>query len=297
MVISMLEIPESLTIAGQLNETVQGKRIVEVEAAHTPHSFAWYSGEPGFYSEVMEGREIGVSVGIGSMVEIALGPKHPKMVHLKCGVSEAENSRKYSFIAGDGATIRYFEPGQPLPERYQTRITLEDGSSVICTIRMYGSMSLVQPEVFDNPYYLAAKKKPLPNTKNFTYSYFRGLFDEVSGTMSMKAFLATQQRIPGLGNGVLQDILLEAGLHHKRKIGSLTEVQRRRIYDTVVETLRKMTAGGGRDTEKDLFGKAGGYHTLLSQRAAGRPCPYCGTEIRKANYLGGTVYFCPTCQV
>ncbi len=37
----MIEIPESLTIAKQLNETVQGKKIVEMEAAHTPHSFAW----------------------------------------------------------------------------------------------------------------------------------------------------------------------------------------------------------------------------------------------------------------
>ncbi len=281
----MLEIPESLTIAKQLNETIQGKRILEVEAAHTPHSFAWYSGEPGFYSEIMEGREIGVSEGIGSMVEISLASKHP-------GTKNAE----YSFLAGDGATIRYFAPGEPLPEKYQARITLEDESNVVCSIRMYGTLFLVRPELFDNPYYLAAKEKPRPNTEDFTYGYFRGLFDQVSGTLSMKAFLATEQRIPGLGNGVLQDILLEAGLHPKRKIGSLTEAQRRRTYDALLETLQNMTAGGGRDTEKDLFGRKGRYHTLLCQRAAGKPCPYCGTEIGKANYLGGSIYFCPACQ-
>ena len=291
MAINMLEIPESLTIAGQLNETIQGKRILEVEAAHTPHSFAWYSGEPGFYAEIMEGREIGVSVGIGSMVEISLGSKRQRTEN-----PGAENHWEYIFLMGDGATIRYFEPGEPLPERYQTRITLEDDSSVVCSIRMYGTMLLVRPELFDNPYYLAAKRKPLPNTEDFTYSYFKGLFDEVTGNLSMKAFLAAEQRIPGLGNGVLQDILLEAGVHPKRKIGSLTEAQRRRVYDAVQETLRKMTAGGGRDTEKDLFGRKGRYHTMLCQRAAGKPCPYCGTEIRKANYLGGTIYFCPMCQ-
>ena len=112
----MLEIPESLTIAAQLNDTVKGKKIVEVEAAHTPHSFAWYSGEPAFYSQVMEGREIGLSEGIGSMVEISLG--------------------EYCFLVGDGGTIRWFEPGGQLPERYQTRITLEDESSLVCSIRM-----------------------------------------------------------------------------------------------------------------------------------------------------------------
>ena len=272
----MIEIPESLVIARQLNETVKGKRILEVEAAHTPHSFAWYSGEPKRYSEIMEGREVGATVGIGSMIEIPLG--------------------NYSFIVGDGANLRYLTAEEKLPERYQTRITFEDESHLVCTVQMYGAMFLVEPDKYDNPYYLVAKEKPLPNTDDFTYRYFRSLFDEVSGSLSMKEFLATKQRIPGLGNGVLQDILLEAGLHPKRKIGTLTEAQRKRIYDVVIGTLEKMTIEGGRDTEKNLFGMPGGYQTKLSKKTVGKPCPYCGSLIQKANYLGGTVYFCPMCQ-
>ena len=272
----MLEIPESLTIARQINESIRGKRIREAEAAHTPHSFAWYSGEPQFYSDVMEGREIGEAKGIGSMIEISLGD--------------------YSFLVGDGTNVRYFAPGEKLPERYQTRITFEDESSVVCTIQMYGAMFLVQPDSYDNPYYLVGKSKPMPNTEDFTYAYFKQLFEDLSGTVSMKAFLATGQRIPGLGNGVLQDILLEAGLHPKRKIGGLTEGQKRRIYDAVCGTLEKMTIAGGRDTEKDFFGRPGGYQTMLSKKTVGKPCPYCGNEIQKASYLGGTVYFCPVCQ-
>ena len=272
----MIEIPESLVIARQLNETVKGKRILEVEAAHTPHSFAWYSGEPKRYSEIMEGREVGAAVGIGSMIEIPLG--------------------NYSFIVGDGANLRYLTAEEKLPERYQTRITFEDESHLVCTVQMYGAMFLVEPDQYDNPYYLVAKEKPLPNTDDFTYRYFRSLFDEVSGSLSMKEFLATKQRIPGLGNGVLQDILLEAGLHPKRKIGTLTEAQRKRIYDVVIGTLDKMTIEGGRDTEKNLFGMPGGYQTKLSKKTVGKPCPYCGSLIQKANYLGGTVYFCPMCQ-
>lgn len=272
----MLEIPESLTIARQINESIQGKRILEAEAAHTPHSFAWYSGEPDFYSRIMEGCEIGEATSLGSMIEISLGD--------------------YSFIVGDGTNVRYFAPGEKLPERYQTRITFEDESSVICTIQMYGAMFLVQPHSYDNPYYLVGKSKPMPNTEDFTYAYFKQLFENLSGTVSMKAFLATEQRIPGLGNGVLQDILLESGLHPKRKIGGLTEGRKRRIYDAVCGTLEKMAAAGGRDTEKDFFGRQGGYRTMLSKKTVGKPCPYCGNEIQKANYLGGTVYFCPMCQ-
>ena len=272
----MIEIPESLTIAGQLNDTVRGKRILEAEAAHTPHSFAWYKGDPAFYSDIMSGREVGQAAGIGSMIEIPLGD--------------------YSFIAGDGANIRYLAPGEKLPERYQTRITFEDESHLICTVQMYGAMFLVQPDKFQNPYYVVAKEKPLPGTEDFTYGYFKELRQAVLGTLSMKAFMATEQRIPGLGNGVLQDILLEAGVHPKRKIGTLTESHWKKIYEAVTGTLEKMTAAGGRDTEKNLFGEKGGYQTMLSKRTVGKPCPYCGNIIQKASYMGGTVYFCPMCQ-
>lgn len=67
----MIEIPESLTLARQLNEAVKGREIVQAEAGHTKHSFAWYYGEPSAYAEVMEGQRIGESAGIGSMVEMA----------------------------------------------------------------------------------------------------------------------------------------------------------------------------------------------------------------------------------
>lgn len=141
----MLEIPESITIARQLNETVRGKKIAEVETGHTEHSFAWYHGEPSGYHEIMAGRLMGNSTGIGSMVEMELS--------------------EYSFVVGDGTNIRYFAPGEKLPARYQMRITFEDASSLICTVQMYGSMFLIQSKTYDNPYYLAAKQKPLPLTE------------------------------------------------------------------------------------------------------------------------------------
>jgi len=40
----MIEIPEADALARQLNETVTGKTITRVKAAHSPHKFAWYQG-------------------------------------------------------------------------------------------------------------------------------------------------------------------------------------------------------------------------------------------------------------
>lgn len=202
----------------------------------------------------------------------------------------------YSFVVGDGANIRYFAPGSKIPGKYQMRITLEDNSSLICTVQMYGSMFLIEPAKYDNPYYLVGKEKPQPGTEEFDYDYFTDLREDLSGKISIKEFLATKQRIPELGNGVLQDILLEAGLHPKRKINTLREGEWKRTYEAVICILDQMKKAGGRDTEKNLFGQPGGYQTKLSKKTVGKPCPYCGNTIQKMNYMGGTVYYCPVCQ-
>ena len=273
----MLEIPESLNIAGQLNKTVKGKRIAEAEAGHTRHGFVWYEGEPAEYGPKMEGKILGEAHGIGSMVEIEI--------------------EDYSLILGDGANLRYYPEGSRVPDKYQLRISFEDGSFLICTVQMYAGIFLVRPREYNNSYYLVAKEKPMPCTEEFDYEYFTYLREEAAGTLSVKAFLATQQRIPGLGNGVLQDILLEAGMHPKRKINTLREADWKKVYESVTGILQQMIDGGGRDTEKNLFGEPGRYRTRLSKKTYGGPCPYCGNAFHKMSYLGGTVYYCPECQV
>jgi formamidopyrimidine-DNA glycosylase len=114
--------------------------------------------------------------------------------------------------------------------------------------------------------------------------------------LSAKALLATEQRLPGLGNGVLQDILFEARIHPKQKVGALSARQRQVLYRVIRSVLAAMTRQGGRDTERDLFGQAGGYQTRLSRNTVGQPCPRCGETIRKESYLGGAVYTCAGCQ-
>jgi hypothetical protein len=32
------------------------------------------------------------------------------------------------------------------------------------------------------------------------------------------------------------------------------------------------------------------------RHTVGQPCAECGTRVKKENYMGGTVYYCPGCQ-
>jgi formamidopyrimidine-DNA glycosylase len=272
----MIEIPESTTIAMQLNETVRGKTICGIIANASPHKFAFYHGDPADYSALLAGQVIGDSFGIGAMIEIVAGDRR--------------------IVLGDGANLRYYNGLNKTPSKHQLLLEFDNGSILVCTVQMYGSVLAFMEGTYDNKYYLVAKEKPRPLTDAFDRAYFDALRTEGSDKLSAKAFLATEQRIPGLGNGVLQDILFHAGIHPKRKIKTLSEKELDGLFRSVKNTLAEMMRLGGRDTEKDLFGSAGGYRTLLSKNTVGKPCPVCGADIQKAAYLGGAIYWCPICQ-
>ncbi len=272
----MLELPESAVIARQLNETVRGKTIRRVVANASAHKFAFYYGDPAIYDSLLSGETIGESSGIGSMVEIAAGDRR--------------------IVLGDGANLRYYREPDQAPVKHQLFIELSDGSVLVCTVQMYGFLLAFLDGEYDNKYYKIAKEKPQPLIKAFNREYFDLLRSGGWEKLSAKAFLATGQRIPGLGNGVLQDILYHARIHPKRKMGTLSDEEYNGLFRSVKDILCEMTRLGGRDTEKDLFGIAGGYRTVLSKNTMGKPCPVCGNVIQKTAYLGGAVYWCPGCQ-
>ncbi|SMC64178.1 endonuclease VIII [Papillibacter cinnamivorans] len=272
----MLEIPESVNLARQLNDTVRGRTIQRAAANASPHKFAFYHEDPAGYGALLTGQTIGESFGRGAMVEMQAGDRR--------------------LVFGDGANLRYYENGKEAPNKHQLFLELEGGSALVCTVQMYGAVLAFLEGQCESRYYLAAREKPQPLSGAFDRAYFDALRGKGWEKLSAKAFLATEQRVPGLGNGVLQDILFHAGIHPKRKMGTLSEKEWDGLFRLLKETLAEMTRLGGRDTERDLFGRPGGYKTLLSKNTVGKPCPVCKAEIQKAAYMGGTVYWCPVCQ-
>lgn len=272
----MLEIPESTTIGMQATEMLTGKTISDVVTATSPHKFAWYNGDPENYPDMLVGRTVAGADGHGAFVTIHFD----KDTHL---------------AIGDGTNLKFGWPEEPRPAKHQLLIEFSDGSFLYFTVAMYGSIYAYTGE-FDNPYYKGSLEKISPLEVGFDRAYFDVLRANAKPNLSAKAFLATEQRIPGLGNGTLQDILFRAKLHPKRKISTLSEKEWTVMFDTMKGTLREMTDLGGRDTEKDFFGKYGSYKTRLSKNTWKNPCPVCGGAIVKEAYLGGAVYYCPACQ-
>ena len=201
-----------------------------------------------------------------------------------------------NILFSDGANIRYYTENEKKPEKHQLYIQFVDGTAIIYTVQMYGCIFVYKEGENTNFYYQVAKEKPNPLTHAFNETYFNKILADTKDTLSAKAFLATEQRIPGLGNGTLQDILFNARIHPKTKLKFLTKKEIEILFKCVKKTLFEMAGEGGRDTEKDLFGEAGGYQTILSKKTVKNPCPICGGAIERKAYLGGNVYYCPTCQ-
>ena len=273
----MIEIPEALTIAKQIADSLIGKQIVKVMAASSPHGFAWYFGDPVHYPARLENRRITGAFAHGGKVEI-----------------EVEEMR---IALGEGVRIRLYKAAEIYPTKHQLLVEFDDRSAMVCTVQMYGCLyAFPEGDNDDDFYYAVGKQKPAVFSKEFDLMYFRSLLDQEVLKGSAKAFLATQQRIPGLGNGVVQDILWQSGIHPKRKMNTLSDNEIDSLFGKVKAVLAEMTAAGGRCTEKDLYGRSGGYQVVMCSAGLGHPCPRCGTPITAMSYMGGKVYLCSSCQ-
>lgn len=272
----MIEAPEAYSLAKQLEKELKGKKIEKVVAGQTPHGFAWYHGDKDAYDAALHGKKVGSVKNFGGHVELELDD-------MVLDLSE-------------GLNLTYLEPGVKHPPKHQLLVEFDDGSALVAKAQMYGGLFAFPKGKNDNPYYLVGKEKPNPLTDEFDRAYFDTLLAQVDPKKTtVKAFLATEQRIPGLGNGTLQEILLSAKVNPRSKLAALDAGEIDALYKAVKGVLGDMAEKGGRDTEKDIYGKPGGYQTVMSKNNKTMTC-LCGGAVTKETFMGGSVYYCLRCQ-
>ncbi len=273
----MFELPEFVTLAGQINATLTGKTIRHGRLGNSLHKFVWYNRQPDEFAALAGGKMVGAAHARGKWLFIPLDPG-------------------YVLLFGEcGGKLLYHPAGARLPGKYHLVLAFTDGSALTAMTQMWGAMELYEA---GRERQYVKDMRPTPVEPAFTFEYFSALIDSLllGEKRSVKGLLTQEQLIPGLGNAIGQDILFRAGLHPKHPIGDLSVDQRRRLYDAIGLTVAEAIAGGGRNDETDLFGRPGGYVRLMDSRAVGQPCPVCGAPIEKIQYLGGACYLCPRCQ-
>jgi len=275
----MFELPEYTNFVEQMNQTIRGKTVSSGEQGNSPHKFVWYNRSHEEFAALTVGKKVGEARSRGRWLFIPLEPG-------------------YVLVFGEcGGKLLYHAPGEELPEKYHLLIRFTDGSALSAFTQMWGAMELYEHGAELERQYIK-DMRVTPADAAFTFSYFNNLIDDLlqGPKRSAKSLLTQDQLIPGLGNAIAQDILFRARLGPRRPLAELTPGMRKDLHAAILDTVRDVIAGGGRDDELDLFGNPGGYRRIMNSATAGKPCPDCGTTIQKMQYLGGACYFCPKCQ-
>jgi formamidopyrimidine-DNA glycosylase len=272
----MIELPEAVTLAAQVRDELMGRTIEYADAGNSPHKFAWYGPHKDEFGTALPGKRVTGATGTPTGL----------VMHLSDG---------YVFLFGDGGPVLSLHAaGARLPAKRQLLFRFDDGRSLTASIRMYGYLSLLTEQE------LAARPDPgvTPLDRSFTAARLTQMLRGYEGaaSKSIKYFIISAHLVGGIGNGYLQDVLFRAGVSPMRKVCGLTDADCKALHAAAVGTIKEAIAAGGRDTERDLLGRPGGYRCTLDSRVAGKPCPRCGAPIVKKAYLGGSVYFCPQCQ-
>ena len=275
----MFEYPEFATLARQMNDTLQGRTIRSGQLGNSPHKFVWYNRTHDEFERLTKGKTVGEARAKGKWLFVPLEPG-------------------YVLLLGEcGGKVLFHPPESKVPKKYHLYITFEDGSFLTATTQMWGAMELYEQGEEQEREYVRGMRTT-PAEPGFTFDYLCTLInDPATGEKrTAKGLLTQDQLIPGLGNAIAQDILFRARLSPKSRVAELSRDGTQALYEAIVDTVREVTEKGGRYDECDLYGQRGGYERIMDKNAVGRPCPECGGEVKKIQYLGGSCYFCPSCQ-
>jgi len=275
----MIEMPEASTLARQMNETLSGKTFHRFEQGELRHKFLWLNKPAEETSSILAGQKVTGASSYGRSLYLYVGNEH------------------MLWFGEIGGRLLYHPPAGPIPKKYHLRWDFTDGTTLSFFLQMWGFVRLVERSEI---HLLPHKETGIPPlSPEFTFERFDQLLEEYpdKAKKGVKGFLVTSQHINGIGNSYCQDILFRARLHPARKIPSVSPDERHHLYTAVQETMEKAIAQGGREDERDLFDRPGGYLRLMGSQTVGTPCPECGTTIQKIAYLGGACYLCPHCQV
>ncbi|MFZ3147465.1 MAG: DNA-formamidopyrimidine glycosylase family protein [Methanothrix sp.] len=275
----MFEIPEYVTLARQMAESLSGKRIVNGTLGNSPHKFVWYNRKSDEFAAIVKGKFTGLAYCRGRWLFIPLRPG-------------------YLLVFGEcGGRIILHESESQLPKKYHLSLHFDDGSFLSATTQMWGAMELYEEgKELERQHIIGMRTTPVD--QKFSLAYLSALIEECAneGSRSVKGLLTQDQLIPGLGNSIAQDIMFKAKLHPKQSISGLSKAQIKNLHEAIVKTVAEVIRQGGRNDETDLYGNRGKYKRIMDKTAAGRPCPECGTIVEKMAYLGGACYYCPECQ-
>ena len=116
----------------------------------------------------------------------------------------------------------------------------------------------------------------------------------------VKRALLDQTLVSGVGNIYADEALWRARLHYARPTETLRRFEVGALVAAVREVMTEALSQGGTSFDAlyvNVNGESGYFdRSLAVYGQAGRPCPRCGTSIRRDAFLNRSAFTCPRCQ-
>jgi len=271
----MPELPEVETIRRQLAPHMEGRTIRRAEILD-PRWTRPHAPEP--VAAALSGAVVARLSRAGKYMIWELSGERYLLVHLR--------------MTGN---LLWNAPAEPI----HTRVRFElDGDDRLLYVdpRRFGTGHLLHGAAARDAY-LSERIGVEPLTSDFTADYLRAA---ARGRWApIKAFVLDQRRIAGVGNIYADEALFRAGIHPLRPAGRVTRAQLERLREAIEEALRAGidAKGASIDDFRHVDGARGSFQDrFLVHLRGGKPCPRCGTVIRKIVVGGRGTYVCESCQ-
>ena len=176
------------------------------------------------------------------------------------------------------------------------RLSLDDGRALhYCDVRRLGTVALMNERRFTE-YSGALGKEPLDQA--FTPDQLSGVLRVTS--QPVKKVLMDQRRIAGIGNIYANEALWRAGIDPSRASSSIDERETLLLHSEIVAVLNESIAARGTSFRdyRDARGERGTFASKLQAYGReGEPCLRCGARLIGTHAIDGrATVFCARCQ-
>ena len=274
----MPELPETETIARDLNEAVAGRRIESAKISK-PDVLREVSART--FAKRLAGATIVRSWRRAKLIVTDLSTGDRLVVQPRF----------------TGAMIVEHPDLDPGQLAYSTlRLSLDDGRALhYCDVRRLGTVALMNPARFEE-YSSALGKEPLDQT--FTPSQLSGVLRVTN--QPVKKVLMDQRRVAGIGNIYANEALWRAQIDPSRAANSISDDEAHVLHHEIVSVLTESIALRGTSFRdyRDAKGERGQFaEKLQAYGREGLPCFRCGRRLIGTHAIDGrATVFCATCQ-
>lgn len=282
----MPELPEVEVVRRGLADHVLGRTITSVEVSH-PRAVRRHLAGRADFSARLAGRTITAARRRGKYLWLELDEPGPGadavLAHL-----------------GMSGQMLVADDERPAEKHLRVRFRFADGGPELRFVdqRTFGGLSvhpLAGPDLLPEPVAHIARDPMDP-----AFDLDAAVAGIRRRRTEVKRALLDQTVVSGIGNIYADEALWRARLHGARPTEALSRTQGRALLTAAGEVMAAALAAGGTSFDAlyvNVNGASGYFdRSLAVYGQADRPCPRCGTPVRREAFMNRSSFSCPRCQ-